>query len=300
MSKYLTIDVGGTAIKYAVMDEKANHLSKGETPTLRDNMEEFLGALDTIVLPVKDEVEGIAISLPGKIDNARGFAYTGGALSNFIMNTPVKDILEERYHLPVAIENDGKCAALAEAWLGNLSDVNSGVVVILGTGIGGGVVLDKKVWRGHLGSAGELSALPTNYNDATDMRSCWAVLNGYKGLTRPYESLKGLEKNEVDGRKFFTDLLAGDEIAKQVFDHFITTLTTGIISIQAVLDVEKFCIGGGISAQDILIDSLRDSVNGYFEKSPMTPLNKPLIDRCVFRNDANLIGALKNFFDQNA
>ena len=299
MSNYLTIDIGGTAIKYAIMDEKANQISSGETPTLRANMEEFLGALDTIISPVKDDIEGIAISMPGKIDNIRGLAYTGGALG-FIKNTPMKDILEEKYHLPVAIENDGKCAAHAEAWIGNLSDVDSGVVVILGTGIGGGVVLNKKVWRGHLGSAGELSALPTNYNDATDMRSCWAVLNGYRALTVPYAISKGIDSKEMDGRKFFADLLDGDETAKQIFDQYIATLTSGIINVQAVLDVEKFCIGGGISAQDILIDAIRDSVNHYFEAAPITPLNPPIIDRCKFRNGANLIGALKNFLDQQA
>lgn len=297
MSQYLTIDVGGTAIKYAIMDEKATIISNGETPTPHQDMDGFLSALDSVVLPVKAEVEGIAISMPGKIDNVHGFAYTGGAL-RYIKDTPMKDILEERYQLPVAIENDGKCAALAEAWQGNLSDVDSGVVVILGTGIGGGIVLNKKLWRGTLGSAGELSALPTNF-ESNDMRNCWAVLNGYVGLTGPYAAIKGLDISEVNGRTFFEALHSGDEDAKKIFDHFITTLTAGIINIQAVLDVEKYCIGGGISAQDILIDALRDSVAGYFANSRITPLNPPKIDRCAFRNGANLIGALKNFFDQH-
>ena len=284
-------------MKYAMMNKEGDILSKGETPTLRSCMEEFLGALDSIVLPVKDQVMGLAMSMPGKIDHIKGFSYTGGALS-FIKDTPTKAILEDRYHLPVTIENDGKCAALAEAWLGNLKDVDSGVVVILGTGIGGGIVLNKQVWRGFLGSAGELSPLPTNYLDAADMKTCFARLNGVGGLIEPYCQLKNIALEDMNGRIFFKQLAQGDTIAQEVFDRFIATLTSGIITIQAVLDVEKFCIGGGISAQKILIDTLQESVQHYFEKLPLTPLNPPAIARCAFRNDANLIGALKNFLDQ--
>lgn len=299
MQYYLAIDVGGTAIKYALMDERGEVLSKSEIPTLRSCMEEFLSALDCIVLPVKNQIKGIAMSMPGKIDHIRGFSYTGGALT-FFKDIPTKDLLEERYHLPVAIENDGKCAALAEAWLGNLKDVNSGVVVILGTGIGGGIVLNKQVWRGFLGSAGELSPIPTNYLDATEMQTSFAKLNGVCGLIEPYCQLKNIDFQDMNGRIFFDQLAQGDEVAQKVFDHFIATLTSGIITIQAVLDVEKFCIGGGISAQEILIERLRESIHRYFEKLPLTPLNPPLIDRCAFRNDANLIGALKNFLDQQS
>ncbi len=299
MSQYLTIDVGGTAIKYALMDEAATYLGTGETPTLRGSMEEFLEALDTVILPHKDEVAGIAFSMPGRIDIDRGFAYTGGALSNFIHNTPVKEILEDRYNLPVWIENDGKCAALAEAWLGNLNDVQSGVVVILGTGIGGGIVLNRKVWRGMNGSAGELSGLPVDYTKGAEKSTMWAYLNGYGGLTAPYAAKKGLDRKAVDGRKFFDAYHQGDPDAKEVFDYFIQTLTAGIITCQAILDVDKYCIGGGISAQDVLIDAAKESVHHYFKVNEgKTAFNEPKVDRCLFRNDANLIGALRNFLDQ--
>lgn len=298
MNQYLTIDVGGTAIKYAIMDEEANVINKDDIPTPTKSMDDFLEALDSIVLPVKGTIKGIAISLPGKIDNVRGFAYTGGALSAFIMNTPLRTILEDRYELPVAIENDGKCAALAEAWQGNLSDVSSGVVIILGTGIGGGIVLNKSVWRGFKGSAGELSAMPTNIDNGIDMKSCWAYINGYGGLTVPYATIKGIDPNEMNGKIFFQDLHNGDEVAKKIFDQFVKTLAAGIISIQSVLDVERYCIGGGISAQDILIDATRAEVDSYFDSyGNFTPLNRPEVDRCEFRADANLIGALKNFFN---
>ena len=298
MNQYLVIDVGGSAIKYAIMDEEANILNQGDIPTPHDDLEGFLKALDSIVLPVKNEVKGIAISMPGRIDNKKGFAYTGGAL-RYILNTPIGDILNERYALPIAVENDGKCAALAEAWQGNLSDVNSGVVVILGTGIGGGIVLDQQVWRGFNGAAGELSAVPGDFANLDNSRKSWAAINGVPGLIGPYASLKNVPLQDMNGKIFFKDLLAGDEEAKQVFKNYIKSMTAGIINIQAVLDVERICIGGGISAQDILIDSIREGVQAYFKAAAgRTPLIEPQIDRCKFKNDANLIGALKNFFNQ--
>ena len=94
-----------------------------------------------------------------------------------------------------------------------------------------------------------------------------------------------------------TAVLAGDEDAKVVFDKFIHNLVMGIVNIQITLDVEKFCIGGGISAQDILIETLRTAIKDFFAANPGLPVIEPEIDRCQFNNDANLIGALKTFYD---
>ncbi len=295
MSNYLTIDVGGTAIKYAVMDEEANIISQGETPTLYSDLDEYFSALDTVVLPHKDEVEGIAISMPGRIDNQTGYAYTSGALSFY--EVPMGELLEERYQLPVAIENDGKCAANAELWKGNLKDAHSGVVIVLGTGIGGGIVLDHKVWRGFTGSASELSCLSTDYKHTGEYANFWAMSNGYIGLTIPYAKCKGLDMNEVNGKVFFKALNEGDEDAKNIFDQYLEMMVAGIYNVQVILDVEKMCIGGGISAQDILIEGIQNATHKFFaEKGQMLPVKEPKIDRCKFRNDANLIGALHNYF----
>lgn len=297
MTLYLGIDVGGTDIKYALLDHRGTFLKQGKTPTPTTNLDDFLNALDKLVYEVKDEISGIAMSMPGKIDRDTGFMYTGGALSHFIFNLPLGELLEARYQLPVTIENDAKCAAQAEAWLGNLKDVQSGVVIILGTGIGGGIILNREIWRGFKGSAGEISNLPTNYENLYGPGQFWAALNGYKGLTHPYEKCKGLEKNTIDGKTFFEAYHNHDEDAIRCFDHFVDTLVSGIITIQTVLDVEKYCIGGGISAQDCLIEAIASKVNDYFSKLTYTPLNPPIIERCLFKNDANIIGALKTYFD---
>lgn len=100
--------------------------------------------------------------MPGRLDPIKGYAFTSGAVM-YLNETPIKDILEKRYRLPVSVDNDGKCAAQAEAWKENLSDVNSGIVIILGTGIGGGVILNHELWRGTHGTAGELCRQRASY-----------------------------------------------------------------------------------------------------------------------------------------
>lgn len=297
MKIYLGIDIGGTAIKYALMNEEALLSNKGEISTPKESLDQFYQALDSIILPYKEQIVGIAISMPGRINHKDGFVYTAGALSNYIYNLPLKDLLEQRYQLKVAIENDGKSAALAELWKGNLKDVESGVVLILGTGIGGGIILDKKLYRGIHSAAGEFSVISANYQ-SHGFDSFWASCNGVYGLLAPYAQVKQLDMSEVNGKVFFEALHQGDMQAKNILDQYIKTLISGIISIQAILDIEKVCIGGGISQQDILIDSIRKALDDYFEvHDHKLPFIQPKIEKCYYRSDANLVGALKNFFD---
>ena len=148
MKKYLCIDVGGTAIKYGIANEEGLLISSDSITTPKKSIEEFYDALDSIVLPVLQMISGIAMSMPGRIENRTGHVYTGGAISSYMTDVPLGTLLSQRYHLPVAIENDGKCAALAELWLGNLKDVDCGAVLLVGYGIGGGIVLNRKLYRG--------------------------------------------------------------------------------------------------------------------------------------------------------
>lgn len=296
MKKYLGIDIGGTFIKYALMSEDGDILEKGDTPTPKDTLDHMLESLDSFISKYKDEVSGIAISAPGRIDTHNGYMHTAGAINHYLGKTPLGDILTEKYGLPVAIDNDAKCAANAELWQGSLKDVSSGVVVIIGTGLGGGVVLENKVWRGIHGAAGEISNLPYDYTRLHE-GAFWAGINGVYGLIKPYAVKKELPVEEVNGKVFFEALHNHDVIAKEVFDEYVASMVSGIVSMQALLDVEKFCIGGGISAQDVLINAIREGVDEFFTNNPWFPSIKPVIDRCAFKNDANLIGALNNFYE---
>ncbi len=117
----LVIDVGGTFIKYAIMDMEANILSKGSVPTPLDSRDHFLNVLANLFEEASDQVDGIAISLPGNIDSSIGYVYTPGALwynANTNVAQDLRALIFDRTgkDVPVAIENDGKSAALAELW----------------------------------------------------------------------------------------------------------------------------------------------------------------------------------------
>ena len=159
MKKYLVIDAGGTAVKYALMNESAKILERGKFPTpgyVDHTLEDFLQRLDVVVEKYQKQIEGIAVSMRGMLDSRKGYCVTGGMLAYF-SEVPVVQLLEQRYKLPVTIENDGKCAALAEKWKGSLKDCRNGAVVVLGTGVGGGIIIDHKLYRGGHFTAGEYS-----------------------------------------------------------------------------------------------------------------------------------------------
>lgn len=297
MKQILGIDLGGTSIKYSLMDKEGTVFDVHHVPTPKDSFETLVQTLDQIVLPFKQQISGIAISFPGRVNPLTGFIYTGGAIASYMSNIPFKQLLEERYQLPVAIENDGKCAAHAELWKGNLQNVNSGAVVLIGFGIGGGIVLDGKVWRGAHSSSSEFSNLITDYY-FDQKPGYWMDHCGIYGLLRPYAQRKGLDITKVNGKLFFEALNQQDQDAQSIYQHYLKSLRSGILTLQAILDVEKYCIGGGISAQDRLIEDIRQEINDYFDHIPNYVAQiRPEIDRCQFSNNANLIGALKNFID---
>lgn len=158
MQQYLVLDIGGTFVKYAVMTRDGQFVCQGKVPAVCDGQEAMLASLEQVREAVEgNDYEGVAISMPGRIDTARGIAHTGGAFG-WVHDYPAAERYGAVFGKPATIANDGKCAAYAESWLGALSDVDSGAAIVLGTGIGGGIVLNGKVWMGAKGGAGELSA----------------------------------------------------------------------------------------------------------------------------------------------
>lgn len=303
--KYLVLDIGGSAMKCAVMNEEAEIQKHGKAPLDHESLDGFVESVKTGGLSFCDDFDGVAVSMPGRIDTATGFAYTGGAF-RFIQNIEMGKLLTEAFQKPVVIANDGKCAAQAEAWQGSLQDVNNGCVIVLGTGIGGGIVLNHKVWFGSHGSAGELSMLPSDFRDmwkdASDfmklMDSVWAGSAASSALMRDYAVRKELDPKTVDGFAFFDAYQAGDETAVSTLQDFAKSVAAGIYAVQSVLDLDRYAIGGGISQQPVVTESIRKAVDDLWAATVYTPVIKPEIVTCKFHNDANLIGAL-SFYLQN-
>ena len=148
MKQYLLIDIGGTFIKYSLTDAHAQKVSGGKVPTPLTGMDDLLATIEGFAAPWKGQFEGCAVSMPGRIDTKRGIAHTGGILSGFMWEQPFASLLEQSLGVPVVIANDGKCAAAAEAWTGSLAGVDNGLVLVLGTGIGGGIILNGRVYMG--------------------------------------------------------------------------------------------------------------------------------------------------------
>ena len=295
--KYLVLDIGGSAIKYALMTHKLDFIEKGKELTPLDNIQNFIKIIGKIYDKYKNKIAGIAISMPGILDIEKGYAYTGGALEYNSRKKIVK-ILQKRCPTKITIENDGKCAALAEVWKGNLKSCNNAIVIVLGTAIGGGIIIDKKVYKGKNFFAGEFSSINTNVNDPGNFKSSWAYINGSRALIRAAAKVKNVRPEELDGYKVFEYANSGDKAILKILDDFTYKLVVQIYNLQCIFNPDAFAIGGGISSQDILMKYINKNLDKYH-----TIFNfhfpKPKVVRCKFKNDANLVGALYNFLIHN-
>lgn len=297
MSTYLVFDWGGTFMKYALMNENARILEKGKvtSPGKKDSREIFFSIIDEIVGKYPG-IEGIAISSPGIINSEKGVIDVVGAFP-YLQKLPLAKLFEERYGVRTSIENDGKSAALAEVWKGNLSDVRDGAVFLIGTSIGGGIVLDGKLRRGKDFFAGEYSSMCVNIAQPSAASSYMAQL-GTSGLIEKVMGYMELDE-KIDGEQAFSMINAKEENALKALKEYTDDLAITIFNINVLLDLERIVIGGGISQQPVLLEYLKQSIADIRTYHPDflggIELPLPSVDVCRFHNDANLIGALYHF-----
>ena len=293
---FLVIDVGGTAVKFALMDGTSAILEKDEIPTPMTGLEDYLKALEGIYRRYEGRVRGIAMSVPGSIDSDPGYLITGGALQDFVHDINLRELLEERCGVPVRIENDAKCAALAEVWTGSLKDCKDAVVIVLGTGVGGGLIKDGQVHKGKNFTAGELSFLITG-DDLSDKHSYFSNLGGTMGLKEKAAAAMGMDPEVLNGRMIFERANKGDEAVIAAIDEFTRPLARLIYNIQVFYDPEKIAIGGGISRQPLLIELIRKNLENIYENMiyPVVIGQKAEVVCCKYLSDSNLIGALRHF-----
>lgn len=289
---YLAIDVGGTFIKYAVITDECMIQEKNKIPTPQDDFGEFISLLVELYHRVSDQckLEGIALSMPGIIDSKKGFMYTGGSLG-YIENVNIVEILQNKTGVPVTVENDAKCAAVAELWKGALKECDNAVVLVCGTAIGGAVIRNREVVSGKHFMAGEFSYILTDSKDEYKMSNCLAETAGASSLIKSVSEETGIPVEELSGEKAFSMANQGDESALEGIRRHAKKLAVQIHNYQYIFDPEKFAIGGGISEQPLLVQLIKEElkkINGMF---PWT-LPVPEVTTCQFYNDANLIGAV--------
>lgn len=303
--KVMVFDVGGTEIKYSVMDDQMNRYESGSVPTPSDNQERFLETMAELYRPHKDEVDGIALSLPGFIDAEHGVVKGGGAPSiTYNIGTPVGPRLAEKCGCRVWLENDGKAAAIAELQRGALQGCGNAAVFIIGTGVGGGLIVNGQLVRGRDFTAGEYSFMNTNADEWHNGKKTMACQCSTTALLDAYRERKALPADgSMNGKIFFDAVNAGEPDAVEVLEKFCLAVDVQIYNLTVLLDLEKVAIGGGISKQPILIETLnRVYEEEILKKHPFSEeqarsLARPEIVPCAFGNAANQIGALVSYLN---
>jgi glucokinase len=305
---YVGIDLGGTNIAAGLVDEKGNILYKASIPTMKErDWREIVRDMAMIAERVvkegghtMDEIEAVGIGCPGSIDKKNGVVVYS---NNIVMhNATVADEFKKYVDLPVYLENDANAAALGE-YAAYGDGVGSFVFFTLGTGVGGGIILDGRVWSGFNGAGGEIghqTLIMGGESCTCGRRGC---LEAYASVTALIRQTKAAmeahpesamndwaaKHGRVSGRTAFECAKQGDAAAIEVRDRYIEYVADGIASIVNVLQPEVVAIGGGISREgDILLDPIKKYLveNDYNKYMPRTDVR---IARLM--GDAGIVGA---------
>lgn len=291
--EYLVLDVGGSAIKYALMNDELEMIEKGKIPTPKESLESFKLAVSSLYEKYQERIDGIAMSMPGLINKQTRRVQVPGALV-YTLGTDILSELQSVTTPRLTIENDAKCAALCEVTYGSLKGTDVGAVCIIGSGIGGGVTIGDKVLTGTHGFAGEFSYLSTDWTKKIAFEKKWG--EDSSALRLAYTVAKAVQEDPktFDGVKAFEYCNQGDERALSALKAYTDILAMGLFNIQAAVDPEKIAIGGGISQQPLLHEYIQKSLDELYEKMPI-PIPRVRIVPCTYYNDSNLIGALAHY-----
>lgn len=299
MEHYIIFDIGGTSIKYAVMNKNADIFEKGSYKTPMTDIDDFF---DKIVVLIKQfrkqyNIMGIAVSAPGAVDCESGI-IGGDSAIRFIHGPSFKEELQKRTGLSVEIENDANCAALAEVWMGAAKEAMDSLFIIVGTGIGGAIVKDKKIHHGHHTHGGEFGFAIMECNIEQPEFITWSKSGSTIELINSVCARKGLENGELDGKMIFDLADTGDQDCIEELNKFYFRLALGIYNLQYIYDPEVIVIGGGISEREGIILQVNKHIDHILERVGNAKV-KPKVVRCQFGNAANMVGALYHYISCN-
>lgn len=285
MAKYVAIDIGGTQIKYGLVDETGAVLEQHKIDT-----EAHLGgpAILTKVRQIVDTYQkeyglaGVGISSAGMIDPDKGEVfYAGPQIPNYA-GTAFKKIIEAEFGLPCEVENDVNCAGLAEAQSGAAKGSSVAVCLTIGTGIGGCLLIDGKVFHGFSHSACEVGYLHLSDGAFQDIASTTALVAEVARLT-------GDAVEDWNGLRIFEEAKAGNELCINAIDRMVDYLGQGIANICYVTNPEVVVLGGGIMAQKAFLqERLEKAVKKYLVSSIA---DKTTLAFAHHENTAGMLGA---------
>lgn len=284
----LVFDIGGTFTKFGLWDKDTLvENDKFETPENWLAMKDLLIQTKQNYDPVYN-IEGVAFSVPGA-PNPAARQIEGESLVEYLHFFPIYDELEEAFGVPVAFENDANCAALAEMAQGSAVGVSNALFVIIGTGIGGTVIVNNEIVEGHNQYAGEFGFMLMNNEEENFGELATAV-----SMSRRYALRKGLDPLTVTGEQVFSLAQKGDEVAGEEVNTFFHYLTKGIYNLTTILNPEKVIVGGGVSNLEGFTERIEKEIDALFDRIYHFPY-RPTIEIATFKSAANLIGAASNY-----
>lgn len=306
MSKYaFGVDIGGTTVKMGLFDKDGCVLDKWEIPTVKDN--EGTSILPDVAESIRakmaekgiqiEDVAGIGVGAPGAVDDEGTMVNGAVNLGWGVFNIP--KVLNGYLNVPVKAANDANVAAFGEMWQGGGKGYDNMVAVTLGTGVGGGIIVNGRILTGATGAGGEIGHMHVE-DEETDICGC-----KNKGCLEQYASATGivrlakrrlakddkasvLREGTVSAKTVFDAVKAGDEVAIEIAGQFGEYLGKGLANVAAVVNPEIFVIGGGVSkAGDILISY----VEPVFQKYAFVACKGAKFALATLGNDAGIYGA---------
>ena len=307
---YIGIDLGGTGIKIGVVDESGTILSQGETPTLAGRpYEDIIADMGRCMLDVmarggfeEKDIASIGVGIPGVADEKTGHVIFCTNLG--WSDVPLRTELQTYLNKPVDIDNDATVAGFAESICGVSAGCHSSVFMTLGTGVGGGIVINHKIYSGSHGVGSELGHMTVQCEGrpcTCGSIGCWEQYSSATALIR--QGREAVEKNpdslivkmvngdlsKIEARTVIDAAREGDKVACEVYDKYIYYLAIGIVAIINAFDPEIIALGGGVSkAGDFLLKPLREKVAKYVFYKDL-PYAK--IEIATLGSDAGIIGA---------
>lgn len=306
---YIGVDLGGTNIAIGLVDADGNILAKKSVKTLaqrpfseimKDMADGIFALLEQQGVSL-DDVDSVGIASPGSLDTAEGVLVCAYNFKDGI-NVPLRALLQRHIDKPVFIGNDANVAALGEVVAGAAKGYKDAVMITLGTGVGGGIIIDGKIYEGYRSAGAELGHLLLEHNGrqcTCGRRGCWEAYASATALieqtkeamtAHPESVMNETALDQVDGRTAFDAMRRGDAAAKQVVDTYIEYIGEGIVDLVNIFRPEILLIGGGICNEgETLLKPLRAFVHKY---SFGGDLNAPQhIAVAQLGNDAGIIGA---------
>ena len=305
------IDLGGTNIAAAIVDEAGTIIRKGSVPTMRERdytliVKDMASLALNLVkeqgLDVAD-IHSVGIGSPGTPDTEKGLIVYANNLQ--FKNTPVREEFNKYFNVPVYIENDANAAAYGEFIAGVGNKYKDFVAVTLGTGVGSGVIVDNKIITGSYHAGAELGHMVIKVGGSTctcGRKGCWEEYSSATALIREgkkfaaahpeskLNELTGSDIEKMNAKIVFDAAQAGDKVAQDIVEWYIDYLAVGLVNVINIFQPQAIALGGGVSAQkENLINPLMEKMASEIYGGAENLKTDLLV--CELGNDAGIIGA---------